>query len=89
MERLLLQAPPGELAAVTDCVRNLCPDADAAALQRYAREHHLAGFFVADVPGGGKARRAALACGHACPEARRASLARSALSRVRSTAPAP
>jgi len=56
MERLLLQAPPGELAAVTECVRTLCPDADAAALSSAQRQHNVDGFFVADVPGGGKVR---------------------------------
>ena len=64
MERLLLQAPPGELAAVTDCVRTLCPDADAAALSAAQRQHNVDGFFVADVPGGGKARTRCSA--HAC-----------------------
>ena len=57
MERLVLQAPPGELAAVTECVRTLCPDADAAALLAAQRQHNVDGFFVADLPGGGKARR--------------------------------
>jgi hypothetical protein len=58
MERLVLQAPPGELSAVTECVRTLCPEVDVSALLAAQRQHNVDGFFVADVPGGGKARHA-------------------------------